>query len=150
MDLCEFVLLVGEWPGRGEGRGWRSRETTANDQEPSETGAVGVDGRVQPRGLSEWEGHDWPPQTEGQGRSQGKTFRGDCGVALCRRVAVHEMRPMAGATLTAAEGPLWSPPSPATLSAPRLLTSRAQEPLAVGHGWVLGLQPAVRVDELLG
>lgn len=46
----------------------------------------------------------------------------------------------------AAGGALRGPPAP-----PRLLTSRAQEPLAlVGHHGVLGLQPAVWGDELLG
>lgn len=100
---------------------------------------------MESRGLSKWEWHG----LRGGGR-QGRTFRGDCGFPLCRWVAVHEMRPTAvGDVLTAVDGPLWNPPSPATLSAPRLLTSRAQEPLAVGHGWVLGLQPAVWVDEFL-
>lgn len=42
------------------------------------------------------------------------------------------------------------PAQPATHSAPGPLTSRAQEPLAVRYHRVLGLQPAVRVDELLG
>lgn len=42
-------------------------------------------------------------------------------------------------------------PAPsATYCAPGVLTSRAQEPLAIGYHRVLGLQPAVWVDELLG
>lgn len=108
--------------------------------------------------VRQWQGGGWEggversfkvgvARTEGWG-GQGRTFRGGCGFPLCRWV--HEMRPTAGGdVLTAADGPLWSLPSPATLSAPRLLTSRAQEPLAIGHGRVLGLQPAVWVDELL-
>ena len=50
-------------------------------------------------------------------------------------------------------GSRWAPlepAQPATHSAPGLLTSRAQEPLAVRYHRVLGLQPAVWVDELLG
>ena len=51
------------------------------------------------------------------------------------------------------QGSGWTSLEPAlsaTHCAPGVLTSRAQEPLAVGHHRVLGLQPAVRVDELLG